>query len=195
MKRIILIGTLLLAGWLGVASTSDAQVFIRAPFVRVAVGGDGGVQVRAPFVNIRTAGDPFYPGPVHGPVYGQPPIIVMPPAQNGVQPAPRNGFQPPVPQPLPNDKPEIKEDIPQPSRPADVLTHEAFAKSFKPKAGTYEVTLLNPITKQPTNVRFTLPEGTPKRVHTTRDSIEFVYGLRQFVRIEFDRDGALITSR
>ena len=50
-------------------------------------------------------------------------------------------------------------------------------------------------TNQPTTVRFCLPEGTPRRVIVKRDSIEFVYGLRQWVRIEFDRDGATVTSR
>jgi hypothetical protein len=185
MKRTLTLSAAILIGWLGVVSTSDAQVFIRAPFVRVAVGD--GVYVRAPFVNIRV-GEPYPYGPIYRPpLYGQPPVIVMPPA--------KNGFQAPAPQPIPNGQPPIKDDAPAPLQPATTLTLDAFAKSFQPKAGSYEVTVLSPVTKQPTTVRFTLPEGTPRRVHTNRDSIEFVYGLRQWVRIEFDKDGAIVTSR
>jgi hypothetical protein len=107
---------------------------------------------------------------------------------------------PPQPQPLqptqPSPPPPIKDDAPpQPVQPVQATTLDDFAKTFKPKAGTYEVTMLNPVTKQPTPVRFILPEGTPRRVHLTRDSIEFVYGLRQWVRIEFDRDGVQVTAR
>ena len=74
-------------------------------------------------------------------------------------------------------------------------TLEAFSKTFQAKAGSYEVSVLNPVSKQPTTVRFTLPEGTPRRVVVTRDSIEWVYGLRQWVRIELDKDGATMMSR
>ena len=201
MKRSFLIGVAAVIGLLGVAATSHAQVFIRAPFVRVGVGVNDGVSVRAPFVNLYVPGDPQ---PLYGPyytptgqiyysrtpiIYGAPPPVIvapMPPAKE---------FQPPVPQPVP--MPPIKDDNapPQPVQPVQAMTLEAFAKSFQPKAGSYELPLINPLTKQPTNVRFTLPEGTPKRIHTNRDSIEFVYGLCQWVRIEFDRDGAIVTSR
>jgi hypothetical protein len=192
MKRTILLSAAVLAGWLGMVSASQAQVFVRAPFVRVAVGD--GVAVRAPFVNLWIPPDgPTYYSPF-GPrvVYVQPPpppVIVQP------QPAPApQPFVPPAPQPVP--KPPIVDDAPpQPAQPAQVMTLEAFSKSFKAKAGSYELTLLNPVTKQPAVVRFTLPEGTPKRVHVTRDSIEFIYGLRQWVRIEFDRDGVQVTTR
>jgi hypothetical protein len=74
-------------------------------------------------------------------------------------------------------------------------TLDAFSKTFQAKAGSYEVTVINPVTKLPTSVRFSLPEGTPRRVVVTRDSIEWVYALRQWVRIEFDRDGATVISR
>jgi hypothetical protein len=76
-----------------------------------------------------------------------------------------------------------------------VLTIEQFAKSFQPKEGNYEVTLVNPVTNQPTTVRFTLPEGAPRRVNVSRNEIEFSYGLRRFVRIQFDRDGAEVVTR
>jgi hypothetical protein len=44
-------------------------------------------------------------------------------------------------------------------------------------------------------VRFTLPEGTPTRVQLLPDGVEFTYGPRRFVRIQFDDDGAFVTSR
>ena len=193
MKQTLILSTAILTGWLGWNSTSDAQVVIRAPFVRVAVG-DGGVAVRAPFVRVSTGGAFYgayagYPPPIYTPGFA-PPIVIAPPV---IAPS---EFQPPAPRPLPR-LPQPKEELapPLPLQPVDALTLEQFAKTFQPKAGSYEVTILNPVTKQPTKVRFALPEGTPRRVHTNRDSIEFIYGLRQFVRIEFDKDGAMITSR
>ncbi len=195
MKR-TLFCTAMLMGWLGIASACEAQVFIRAPFVRVAVGD--GVSVRAPFVNLWVPPD----GPYYGPnVYG-PRIIYMQPPGVAVQPQPNQPFPPqplpvlPQPQVVPvQPKPEIKDDAPVPIQPVQAPTLEAFSKSFTPKAGNYEVTILNPVSKQPTTVRFILPEGMPRRTHVTRDSIEFVYGLRQWVRIEFDRDGVQVTAR
>lgn len=186
MKRMLILSTLVLIGFLGVTAVSEAQVYVRAPFVRVAVGD--GVAVRAPFVNLWIPGDgPYYYRP-YGPrvIYVQqpPPVVVqqpMPPAQQF----------PPAPQPLP----QADDQPPQPAQPAQTPTLEAFAKSFQAKAGSYEVTVLNPVSKQPATVRFTLPEGTPRRVVTTRDSIEFIYSLRQWVRIEFDRDGVTVTTR
>jgi hypothetical protein len=194
MKRTLVILSAALMGIPGSAAVSEAQVFIRAPFVRVAVGD--GVSVRAPFVNLWVPGD----GPYYGPVYG-PRVVYMSPGTPVQQPVQQQQQQfPPAPQPvqpeLPQPKPAIKDDAPpQPVQPVQATTLEAFAKSFQPKAGTYEVTILNPVSKQPTAVRFILPEGAPRRVHVTRDSIEYVYGLRQWVRIEFDRDGVQVTSR
>ena len=91
--------------------------------------------------------------------------------------------------------PDAKNAPPPPLQPVQAPTLEAFSKTFQAKAGSFDVTLINPVTKQPTSVRFSLPEGTPRRVVVTRDSIEWVYGLRQWVRIEFDRDGATVISR
>lgn len=189
MKRILILSTAVLASWLGVASVSQAQVFVRAPFVRVGVGD--GVYVRAPFVNLWIPGDRpvYYAPPGYGPriIYAEQPPVYVPP----MQPAPQQQYVPPPPKPAP----QADDAPPQPVQPAQAPTHESFAKSFQPKAGSYEVAILNPISKQPTNVRFTLPEGTPRRVVTTRDSIEFIYNLRQWVRIEFDRDGVTVTTR
>ena len=208
MKRTLILRLAIMLGLLGRASTSDAQLFIRAPFVRVAVGD--GVAVRAPFVNffIPPSGPvyygPYYQQPVYGPFYPQPiivgssptPIQPAQPAQPAGPPQPASPQLPqaPNPQGVPVPLP-LDNAPPQPVQIAQAPTLERFAKSFQPKAGSYEVTVLNPITNQPTSVRFALPEGAPRRVITTRDSVEFIYSLRQWVRIEFDKDGAMVTSR
>ena len=72
---------------------------------------------------------------------------------------------------------------------------ESVARTFQPRAGSYDVSIINPLTGQPAAVRFTLPEGTPRRVIVGRDHIEFVYNLRQFVLIEFNRNGATVVAR
>jgi hypothetical protein len=95
------------------------------------------------------------------------------------------------PQPAPN----IDNEPPQPSKAVKVPTLEQFASTFQPKPGNYEVTILNPVTKQPETVRFSLPEGSPRRVQVRRTEIEFDYGIRRFVRIEFDKEGVMVTSR
>jgi hypothetical protein len=191
MKRTLILSTAMLIGWLGWVSSSQAQVFVRAPFVRVSVGD--GVAVRAPFVNLWIPGD----GPVYYRPYG-PRVIYMPAVPTVVESPPAAPPMPPAGEPIPAPRPLPAQDPnapPQPLTPMKTQTIDAFAKSFQAKAGTYEVTLLNPVTKQPTSVRFMLPEGTPRRVNVTRDSIEFIYGLRQWVRIEFDRDGVQVTTR
>lgn len=183
MKRTLILGVGVLAAWLGVVSSSQAQVFVRAPFVRVAVGN--GVAVRAPFVNLYVPGD----GPVYYSPFG-PRVVFLPPPPVVAQPMPpaEQGF-PPAPQPQGNDQP------PPPLQEAQPPTLDSFARTFQPKAGSFEVTIVNPVTRQPQVVRFTLPEGQPRRVNVNRNSIEFVYGPRQFTRIEFDRDGVVVTTR
>jgi hypothetical protein len=75
------------------------------------------------------------------------------------------------------------------------LTLGQFAESFQAQSGSHQVTLINPVTNSPTPVAFTLPEGTPRRVAVNNERITFVYGFRHRVRIEFDKDGAIVTSR
>lgn len=196
MMRLLCLGVVTCGGWLLAAPAAHAQFYLRVPFVRVQVGPTGGVAVRAPFVRYY---DPGYPPPAY---YVVPRVYVPPPP-------PVNEFVPPtlpVPRPLPSEEGPVAPMPPAPNgepdplappapRQAPGLTLEQFGKSFQPKAGSYEVEIVNPVTRQPTKVRFTLPEGTPRRVHVGRRDVEFVYGPRQFVRIEFDRDGALVTSR
>jgi hypothetical protein len=120
------------------------------------------------------------------------PRVVESPAPPANDPPPLPNTPPPVPNtpPAPNN-----DNPPQPAKAAAVPTLEQFAKSFQPKGGSYEVSIVNPVTNQPTPVRFTLPEGSPRRVDLHRNEIEFYYGIRRFVRIEFDNEGAMVTSR
>lgn len=197
MKRILMVG-LAMAGWLACSAAAQAQVVVSAPFVRVYTGD--GVAVRAPFVNL------YVPpaGPViYGPrvIYLPPPVVVQQPA---AQPAtvvpllpPENSSPAPVVPSFPPPPAPIAKSTtpPPPIQAVQVPTLESFSRTFQAKAGSYDVTLVNPITQTPTAVHFTLPDGTPRRVIVTRDSIEWHYGLRQWVRIEFDRKGATVVSR
>ncbi|MCS7045775.1 MAG: hypothetical protein NZO58_05420 [Gemmataceae bacterium] len=189
MRRFLVVACCGLAAGLVGPSPALAQLTIRVPFVRVEVGGPG-VRVRAPLVNL------FVPSP-------PPDLRVMPPAEENKPkftpppPAPEDGKKPtPKDRVAPTAKPTNADEVlPVPATSAAVLTLEQFARSFQPKAGSYEVTLLNPVTRGPTMVRFTLPEGTPRRVQVARNRLEFDYGPRSFVRIEFTTDGAVVTSR
>jgi hypothetical protein len=158
-------------------STAQAQVFVRAPFVRVFVGP--GVYVRAPFVNINIPPRPY---------------VIVPPSDAYI-PAP-NAYVAPQPRIAPKESaPEDNVPDAPKSLVENPLTLQAFAKSFQAKEGSYQVKIVNPVTKTPTTVRFSLPEGSPRRVTLRENEIEFHYGLRHFVRIQFDEDGAIVTSR
>ena len=175
------------------ASSASAQVFVRAPFVRVETGGPAGTYIRAPFVNLYIPVGPPPPYYIPGP---PPPFPVYP----GAGPLPQSKI---VPQPLPqgpidpkNAEPPVNPDFvpPAPAQVPNAPTIEQFVKSFKPKAGNYEITITNPVNQRPEAVKFSLP-GEPQRVRTTRDSVEFVYGPRRFVRIKFDQDGPIVITR
>src|SRR5260370_22489973 len=136
MFRTISLGFLALGGVLTAASPGQAQVFVRAPFVRVFVGP--GVQVRAPFVDINIPPRPYF--------------VVPPPSV----------YIPPQPKLVPKDAAD--EEIPDAPKSLveNPLTLQAFAKSFQARAGSYQVKIVNPITQSPPMVTFTLPERTPR---------------------------------
>src|SRR5438067_1039873 len=118
MKRNLALIVLALLVGLGLASTAEAQVFVRAPFVRVQVGG--GVYVRAPFVNL------WVPPP---PVYYAPRTIYVPPMPRVVEsPAPQTSEPLPEPQPQPQPQPQPAPNNdnlpPQPTKAATVPTLE-----------------------------------------------------------------------
>jgi hypothetical protein len=167
---------LTLAGLAAWASPSSAQIVIRAPFVQVQVGG--GVSVQAPFVNINTM--PAYPG------YCAPPVIIVPAKQVRTPeraPAPASSASP------------ADTSAPEPVTAPRPMTLGAFANTFKPREGSYEIVLLNPVTSAPTTVQFSLPAGTPRSIRVLRRELEFVYDGGQWVRIRFDRLGARVISR
>src|SRR5437870_11700870 len=93
MKRILLLSTLALSAAALAASSASAQVFIRAPGVRVQVGP--GVAVRAPFVSVWVPSSaPVYyytsPSYVVPPGYATPPpTIQSPPPAIETGPAPK----------------------------------------------------------------------------------------------------------
>src|SRR6516165_1699573 len=162
MLRYFLFSLLALAGLVAEAAPSRAQVFVRAPFVRVVVGP--GVYARAPFVtysNIWT-----------------PPVVVEPtPQAVEVLPSPQ----------------EMPEKSAPPAKVGKAMSLSEFAKSFQPRGGMHDVLLINPLTQAATPVRFSLPEGTPRRVIVDPQGVEFGYGLRHFVRIHFNADGVVVT--
>lgn len=185
------------------ASSASAQVVVRVPFVRVETGGPY-TYVRAPFVNLFIpSGPPVYYGPPPGAYFPGPPPIAPPNPGMSALPAPRT-----VPQPLPPapvapkaippvyGEPPVNPDLtpPAPVQSPKAPTIDEFVKAFKPKAGNYEVTLINPVNRQAETVKFSLP-ATPQRVQTNRNGFEFIFGPRQFVRIEFDKDGPMVISR
>lgn len=203
MRRFYFLAMGVVVTTLASVSTSEAQVSIRVPFVRINVGGDG-VSVRAPFVKVYVPPS----GPVYGPLYPPPvvveslppPVVVIPPPPPGPKdpfPPAEKIFTPPPPFPANPNLPMIHETDrpPLPIQPVQAPTLEQFSKTFQAKAGSYEVVIVNPITKRPTPVRFMLPEGEPRRVLVRRESIEFFYGIGRWVRIEFDRDGVQVTTR
>jgi hypothetical protein len=190
-KRIFL--TMIAA--LCIAAPAWAQVVVRVPFVRVETGGPG-TYVRAPFVNLFIpSGPPVYYGPPPGVYLGPPPpfVAASPP---GTLPQPRVAPQqlPAGPAEVKPVNPKIIPDPPAPAQPLKAPTIDEFVKAFKPKAGNYEITLMNPVNKNAETVRFSLP-GEPQRVRATANTIEFEFGPRRFVRIEFDQDGPLVISR
>jgi hypothetical protein len=178
MIRKLAISTLALAGVVALTAPSRADVFVRAPFVRVSTG-DAGTYVRAPFVNIAIPKATFYPPPAflvpQGPLPGAP--LVNPfPADGPTQ------ILPP-PKPVPGGVEMI--------RP---MTLSEFAKCFKGGCGKYEALLINPCTCQPCVVRFCLPD-CPRRVTCGRDEVVFHYGLAKKVRIHFDCHGPTVVCR
>jgi len=176
MIRNTLLGSLALAGLFASSSSGSAQVVVCAPFVRVQVGP--GVQVQAPGINLVVPTGPATPL-----VPAQPPTLPPPTPLPGT-PLPGT--------PLPGADPDAP-PMPAPA-PIRAMTLREFADHFRPAAGSYEVALINPVTCQPCLVRFCLP-GCPNRVVVNRCEIVYRYGIGRWVRIHFDGNGYVVTSR
>ncbi|MCC6419299.1 MAG: hypothetical protein IT429_13780 [Gemmataceae bacterium] len=203
MTRTCTLFTLALAGMLGV--TSQAHAFrIRLGCLRPVVCrpvlpcGIGLFGCRLPALldccRSVIAAPPISVNPL------PPPVVVppMPPAAPTALPAPApivsvpSQFGPvpvaPVPQP-----PVIVAPAPVVAAPA-IMTHEEFARVFRPLPGRYEVTLIHPGSRRPVPVCFTLPDGCP-RVRVHRRELVFDYG-RHEVEIRFQLGGRVrVTSR
>jgi hypothetical protein len=75
---------------------------------------------------------------------------------------------------------------PRPQIPVYCL--DTFARDFHPCPGKHHIAVIHPVTKQPVEVCFTLPDCKLRDLDVRRRSIEFDYG-RHAVEIEFHRDG------
>lgn len=162
-----------LAAFAGLTSSARAQVTIQVPFVTVQTG-NGGVYVRAPFVNLQIPRS----------------IIVAQPVET---PPPPERLGEPIPVPLPKPG-QTDFSVPVPVlRPtvARPQTHREFVETFKPAPGSYEVTLLHPITEKPVLVSFTLPAGQARNVRSWPRQINFDYGGRRDITIRFLADGSV----
>jgi hypothetical protein len=103
------------------------------------------------------------------------------------------------PLPFPNELP-APNGIPEKSTPKTEKGIRAaslgeFASTFQARGGTHEVWLINPVTGAAARVRFSLPYGSPRRIVLDPQGVDFVYGRRHFVRIHFNSDGPVVTSR
>ena len=64
MIRILSVGLLTAAGFALAASQAEAQVFVRAPFVRVQVGGPASMCGRRSSTSMCLRTEPYYVAPV-----------------------------------------------------------------------------------------------------------------------------------
>jgi hypothetical protein len=165
MFRSIIFTSTLASLLLGSAAV-NAQVYVRAPLVRVQTYGPDGVYVKAPLVRIDSP--PTYPGYYLVPAY----VPVTPP--------------PPPPEPvyvLP-PKPEPVVVAPAPAvLHKGVVSHYEFARTFTPTAGRHEVMFIHPVTNAVVNVSFTLPPGNAQ-VRALPRTLLFDYGTSE-VAIHF----------
>jgi hypothetical protein len=148
-------------------ATVNAQVYVRAPLVRVQTYGPDGVYVKAPLVRIDSP--PTYPGYYLVPAY----VPVTPPS-----PPPEPVYVlPPKPEPV----------VVAPPPPAvvhkGVISHYEFARTFTPTAGRHDVMFVHPVTNAVVEVSFTLPPGNPQ-VRALPRTLLFDYGTSE-VAIHF----------
>ncbi len=162
-----------LAGLLTLNTMADAQVFVKAPFVRVWTGGpDGPVFVKAPLVTVDVPG--ANPGTSLVPVY-TPPVVVTP-------------LPPPTPPPVVvTPVPVVPSPTPVVVVPKAVLNHYEFARAFVPTPGPHTVKLIHPGSGAVVEVSFTLPAGAPK-VEAFPRAVVFYYGATE-VEIFFGLKG------
>ncbi len=191
MSRTIPLGVLTLAGLLGLTASAQASVVVQTPPIRVVVGPlvpcGLSFHCRLPLL-LRCCRIP--PAVV---VAVQPPVVAPPPPAVVPQPQPP-AVVAPMPQPAPIVPGPIVPGnvVPAPPpvvlTPAPPMTHQEFARIFKPAPGNYEVVLIHPGSKRPVNVCFTLPPGCP-RVRVRHRELVFDYGHHHEVCIRFALGG------
>jgi hypothetical protein len=190
MSRTLPLGLLALAGLLGVATPGRADVVVRAPRVRVVVGPvvpcGLGFTCRLPLVRVYRVPPPVVVAVAQPPAVAppaQPPVVVTPPPM-----PPPTGLPPGTAVIPPGDVGPAPVPPAVIVTPAPPLTHQEFARIFKPLPGKYEVVLIHPGSKRPVNVCFTLPDGCP-RVRVHHRELVFDYGRHHEVCIRFALGG------
>jgi hypothetical protein len=93
--------------------------------------------------------------------------------------------QPPVVEFVPSPQPILVQEM-----PAVIPTVEAFAKTFCPMAGKFEVTLIHPKTCCPVTVCFCLPCKEACKVTATKHVLRFSYKGKDVV-VRFKHDGTV----
>jgi hypothetical protein len=152
------------------AAPAPGDVVVRGPFGgQIVVWSPSDVRVAPGGVVVV----PVTPAPVVVPVTPAPPMSPPQPVPLPAQP---------IPVPLQQPQPAIV--VPAPKAP--VLPQD-FARTFQPRAGTYDVVFIHPRTNQPVSVAFDLPAGDP-RVSWIGNSLVFDYG-RHEVEIRFQIGG------
>lgn len=192
-------GILILAGWLMLTGSALAQLNINTPWARVQVG-QGTVIVQTPFVNVQVVRP--VPAPlVMPPAVGQLPPGYIPPPQTTTPTTPTGPSNPPgyIPPPpglgLPTDpgltpppppKTQLTSSKKQPVVAAPTL--QQFASTFQAVPGRHQVVIQHPMTGQPVEARFRLPNAQLRRIMVYPTEVCYDYG-RDQVWLRFKSNG------
>jgi hypothetical protein len=136
-------------------------------------------------------GHSYSPAPLYAPGHTFNPAPLYNSTPLPLQPAPQPALPPAVPIPA---LPTVPSFTPTTLRNGvQVLSVADFAANFLPVPGPHQVVLVHPVTGSPIEVRFTLPNGTPRKVQAGRRDLEFDYGSRG-VEINFEKDGTVTVN-
>jgi hypothetical protein len=184
MRNTVVAVVLAASGFALGAAPAAADVIIRGPFGRMIV-------VTAPVdVRLGSGTTVSAPAPVAartGPTTTEPPIVST--SRPVVRPEMEVDILP-LPQVLPPAKGSVA--LSTPTLAVAPIPPRDFAKIIKPVPGRYEVLFQHPVNKQPVNVSFELPPGTP-RVSYCLNSLVFDYG-RHEVEIRFKLGGKVVVT-
>lgn len=164
-----------------------------AALAATGFAGSASAQFPQPQPPIRSfpPATPAYPGHSHPHSHSQrPPVVVEQPvfAPPPVLVVQRPSFSVVIGRPTPA-APVAPVLVPQrPQIPVYCL--DTFARDFRPCPGKHHIAIIHPVTRQPVEVCFTLPDCKLRDLDVGRRSIEFDYG-RHEIEIEFNRDGTV----